>query len=532
VNHPSILFWDNGNEGGWNKENDDEFAKWDPQRRPVLHPWELFRGINTDHYESYESHSRLAAGKDIYMPTEFLHALYDGGGGAGLWDYWEVLRKSKVGGGGFIWALLDECVARTDQGGKLDCSGNQGADGVVGPRREREGSFYTVREIWSPVQLTAPRGLTEAPRVTFAVENRFDFTDLAECSFEWRLARFPSPSERRSGHVNVASGRMKGPNVPPHGAGELEMTLPPSRKTADALYLTAKDPAGRELWTWAWELKRTTAPPRAVPGEVSTRDEGGSLVARAGAFELRFDRRTGLLAEVRGRGKLIPFGNGPRFLAFRRDGRKYVDISGPNEKVFFEPHMEGGDLVVDVHYNGALRRARWRVSPDGAARLDYEYAFEGDVDLLGVQFDAPERETRGVRWLGRGPYRVWQNRTHGARLDVWENLYNDTTPGESWVYPEFKGYFDGWRWATFETTAGSVTLVNESGGSYLGVYKPKDGRDGVSDFPETGLAILDVIPAIGSKFQPPDQLGPQSRQRHVSGTTHGSVIFRFDAKRP
>ena len=34
VNHPSILFWDNGNEGGENQENDDEFAKYDPQQRP------------------------------------------------------------------------------------------------------------------------------------------------------------------------------------------------------------------------------------------------------------------------------------------------------------------------------------------------------------------------------------------------------------------------------------------------------------------------------------------------------------------
>jgi beta-galactosidase/beta-glucuronidase len=32
VNHPSILFWDNGNEGGWNRENDGEFAKWDLQK--------------------------------------------------------------------------------------------------------------------------------------------------------------------------------------------------------------------------------------------------------------------------------------------------------------------------------------------------------------------------------------------------------------------------------------------------------------------------------------------------------------------
>lgn len=532
VNHPSILFWDNGNEGGWNKENDGEFAKWDPQRRNVLHPWELAGGVDTNHYEAYESHARLTAGPNVYMPTEFLHALYDGGGGAGLWDYWELMRKSKVGGGGFIWALLDECVARTDRGGQLDCAGNMGADGVVGPHREREGSFYAVREIWSPVQITSPQALTDAPHVRVALENRFDFNDLAECGFEWRLARFPSPFEARSGHVNVAAWGSKGPHVPPHGAGELKTTLPPGWKTADALYLTAKDPAGHELWTWSWELKSARdfvhAPPRAVAGEVTTREEGGSLFVRTGSLGLRFDKRTGLLAEVRSGERLIPFGNGPRFLAFRRDGRKYVDISGPNALMFFEPHMEGGDLIVDAHYNGALARTRWRVSPGGAVRLDYSYAFEGAVDLLGVQFDAPEREMRGVRWLGRGPYRAWQNRTHGARLDVWENAYNDTTPGESWLYPEFKGYFAGWRWAAFDTTGGRVTLIKESGDSHLGVYQPRDGRDGLLELPETGIALLDVVPAVGSKFQPPDQLGPQSAQRHVNGTTRGSLLFRFD----
>ena len=50
VNHPCILFWDNGNEGGWNRENDAEFARWDPQQRRVLHPWTTLNGVNTTHY--------------------------------------------------------------------------------------------------------------------------------------------------------------------------------------------------------------------------------------------------------------------------------------------------------------------------------------------------------------------------------------------------------------------------------------------------------------------------------------------------
>ena len=39
VNHPSIIFWSNGNEGGFNYELEPVFAKLDPQQRVVLYPW-------------------------------------------------------------------------------------------------------------------------------------------------------------------------------------------------------------------------------------------------------------------------------------------------------------------------------------------------------------------------------------------------------------------------------------------------------------------------------------------------------------
>src|SRR6185312_3654673 len=98
VNHPCILFWDNGNEGGWNTALDDDFAKWDPQQRNVLHPWAKFRGINTNHYPTYDAMVRLAKGPEVFFPTEFQHALFDGGGGAALEDYWDVVRSSRLTG--------------------------------------------------------------------------------------------------------------------------------------------------------------------------------------------------------------------------------------------------------------------------------------------------------------------------------------------------------------------------------------------------------------------------------------------------
>jgi len=98
---------------------------------------------------------------------------------------------------------------------------------------------------------------------------------------------------------------------------------------------------------------------------------------------------------------------------------------------------------------------------------------------------------KGIRWLGWGPYRVWQNRMDGMRLGVWQNACNDTTPGESRVHPEFKGYSRGWRWARFEMTEGSLTATNGGAGSFLGVYTPDDGRDGpVLNLPATGPGLF------------------------------------------
>ena len=98
---------------------------------------------------------RDSGGPAVYFPTEYLHGLYDGGLGSGFHDYWEVMRKSPVLGGAFFWVMCDDGIVRTDKGGIIDNSGSTGPDGIMGPRREKEGSYYTIKEIWSPVVIEA-----------------------------------------------------------------------------------------------------------------------------------------------------------------------------------------------------------------------------------------------------------------------------------------------------------------------------------------------------------------------------------------
>ena len=67
-----------------------------------------------------------------------------------FWDRW---MTNPMFAGGFIWVFCDEALKRSDRGGVLDSDGSNAPDGVVGPRREKEGSFYAIRSQWSPVQI-------------------------------------------------------------------------------------------------------------------------------------------------------------------------------------------------------------------------------------------------------------------------------------------------------------------------------------------------------------------------------------------
>ncbi|MBN2132142.1 MAG: hypothetical protein JW741_21765 [Sedimentisphaerales bacterium] len=519
VCHPSILFWDNGNEGGWNRELDSEFALYDPQKRTVLHPWENFNDIDTDHYETYASTQNKLSGSTLFMPTEFLHGLYDGGHGAGLDDYWNATLASPMGAGGFLWALVDEGVVRTDKDGQIDVAGNQAPDGIVGPYRQKEASFYTIRQIWTPVQIDMEK-LPEGFDGTIDVENRYDFTNLQDCAFDVQLASFPGPSEKKDGHTIFFRHTFPGPNVRPHQRGTLSLGLPDNWRDAEALYLTASDPNGRPIRTWSWGIKG-----------LDHYCEKRTQWVESGDLRFTFLPGTGQLADLKMAGKPVAF-TGPWPIGGvissptiswhdRKSTSTLTGATDPNRNPY----------IIDVNYPlGNMKYTHWMVYPGGWMRLDYEFALEGQFDVFGINFDFPEEQMRSMRFLGDGPYRVWKNRLKGGTLDVWSNKYKNDVPGVTWDYPEFKGYYKNWRWVVFETAQGDITIVNGTDDLYLGVYTPNDGPNPANtklDLPATGIALLHGIPAIGTKFNKPEALGPQGRKNTASGTYRGTVWLHF-----
>lgn len=518
VNHPGILFWDNGNEGGWNTDNDGEFAKWDPQARPVLHPWAIHSDINTDHYENYDSTVRLSAGPQIFMPTEFLHGLYDGGIGAGFRDYWDVMGRSPTVGGGFFWAFVDEGIRRTDRDGRIDTMGNAAPDGMLGPDREKEGSYFAVREIWSPVQV---RELRFSPhRLGMRLENGFDFRNLAELELHWRALRLPAAGSRALARV-LGEGRARAPDVAPRTARDFELPVSVGELGPDDIIeLSAREMRGPAFWTWV--VRGTTRARPAAYSSARIERQGERVVA--GDYELAFDPATGELARLRAHGRDIPL-TGPHLAAWQRapQANTFIQAAAPRLTQLELAPAQG--VIAHARYDGALRDVTWRLRGQDLV-VSYEIAYEGSADILGVQFDFPESAVTGKRWVGEGPYRIWKNRMAGTQFGLHATNYSRSTPGETFEYPEFEGYFGHWRWLEMQTRAGTLAIGNESDIPAFGLYRPTPVEKPVLQLPDVGWAFLHAVPPMGTKFALPDVLGPESQPAAFTGSLRGELALR------
>ncbi len=517
VNHPSILFWNNGNEGGWNTDNDAQFARWDPQERPVLHPWAIHSDINTDHYENYDSTVKLSAGPQIFMPTEFLHGLYDGGIGAGFRDYWDVMGRSPTVGGGFFWAFVDEGIRRTDRAGRIDSMGNAAPDGMVGPDREKEGSFFTVKEIWSPVQV---RDLRFSPgKLTMRLENLFDFRNLAGLDIRWRALKLPAGGSS-SGPRILASGQARAPSVAPRSSSEFELAVGVRQLAADdILELTVRDRDGHEFWKWVVpgnELVESIAHP---PSPIERRNE----VITARDYTLEFDPATGELARLTAHGRPIPL-RGPRLADWQRTPKLKTFTHAAAPRLAQLELAPAPGVIARARYEGGLREVTWRLRGDELV-VSYEIAREGAADILGIQFDYPESDVLTKRWVGAGPYRIWKNRLDGTQFGLHAADYSRSTPGESFEYPEFEGFFGEWRWLEMRTRGGTLVIRNASRIPYFGLYRPTPAATELLALPDLGWSFLHAVPPIGTKFALPDVLGPQSQPAQFTGTLRGELAI-------
>ncbi|WP_253946494.1 glycoside hydrolase family 2 protein [Palleniella intestinalis] len=558
ASHPCIFAWSNGNEGGFNYNLDPLFDAYDPQHRHVVHAWALWNGVDAHHYPAFQTGAgRLRNGTKVFMPTEFLHAQYDKGGGASLYDYWVNWRQSPLFAGGFIWAWADEGIARTDRNGAIDTDGPNGPDGIVGPYREKEGSYWAIRDIWAPVQIS-PFVINDKWNGRIMLTNDYLFTDLSQCTLAWEWQSLPAAG----GETNtISSGSMRLPQAAPGESRHITLQdVRPAKGLPAFLQLHVLSPQKDTILTRSYPACGAEALYSSLGtkenGKATLQTDDETITLCANNVKCEFAKSTALLRKVTCSGKETAFNNGPLPVGFKA---KLKSVG---------TRTEGNDALLIARYSGGIDSIVWRMKPSGILEMDavllndrrghgYEGKFlEPDARNIGLTFSYPEEQCRGMRWLGNGPYRVWRNRRQGTRLGLWENTYNNTITGELpidsalWkkgaqkpqthlVYPEFKGFYSDMYWAEIQSEESPFTVYCATEGTYFRIFTPqepvlrRDGKRTMERFPEGDMSFLIDIAPIQS-YKPLEQLGPQAMVPTVRinlGDEGLPLRLRFDFRR-
>ncbi len=528
VNHPSIILWSNGNEGGWNDALNEDFSKLDIQKRTVIHPWQTYGKTNTKHYISYNYLGLDGyAKRSIYLPTEFLHGLYDGGHGAGLEDFWLRLWNHPLAAGGFLWVFADEGIARSDRNGEIDLDGNHAPDGILSPYLEKEASFYSIKKVWSPIFIEK-RYITSEFNGVFSIENRYHFTNLDQGKFKVEWVRY-----NRQNKAEIVANETITIDLEPDQKGKLKIALPTDWNSCHTLKITAKDKLSNSINTWSYPVQQASkilTPPSTneMVSEVELLETNAEYRVNVGKVTYNFSKENGMLSAVNSNGKNIPFTNGPVFVSQDKKVEKVVRIKEKDSTVSIVAiYKKHADSVV------------WNIQKSGLLELKVAYTPAKNTPYAGISFSFPETQVSGMQWMGQGPYRVWKNRKQETSFGLWEKQYNNTITGHSNItYPEFKGYHSEVYWAEIKTRNDTGFKVYiKSNDIFLRMLTPEfpeDGRNTIVTFPTGDISFLHGINAIGTKFKDAGATGPQASKNQFNPRSfHGEklkmhLVFDFE----
>ncbi len=315
--------------------------------------------------------------------------------GAGLEMMHELMYQAPTVLGGSLWAAIDDTFFLP--------SGETVGYGTWGPIdgwRRPKPEYWHMRKIFSPLRLLT-RSLPQPVRgrpLMIAIENRHNFTDLAEICFTWKRGA-------QSGSVKVTA--------PAGGVGNLEIPVEEPKPEGELLELKAISPRGFVVDEWQIELGHRTPEvslqPAPTTGAVSLVETAQSFIIHGPDFSLSVDSKTGGMTASKGdKGEILTRGPELFILPLNPDNGGSVQMTGPTGDITpfsdscsdwklsgISARVSAGE--VELQIAGAYREATGgftlHVGRGGAMTVNYRFTIlEGtsiDPRQIGVGFGLP-----------------------------------------------------------------------------------------------------------------------------------------------
>ena len=192
-NHPSIILWSLGNEGGVGPNIEAMYNKvreLDGTRPPFYDSDRRYSAIWDDSY-LYPDDLRREAQKvsdKPFMMREYAHAM--GNSCGNLKEYWDVIYADSSIVGAAIWDWVDQGLQRNGYfayGGDFGDKPNDGPfciNGLIAPDRKPHPHYYEVQYVYQPLQFE------RKDDGTIRIINRDYFTDPSEYEMSYDTLRY------------------------------------------------------------------------------------------------------------------------------------------------------------------------------------------------------------------------------------------------------------------------------------------------------------------------------------------------------
>ncbi len=524
-NHPSIIMWSMGNEGG-DGVNFVACSNWIRTRDPSR-PIHYERAGDNNHVDIF---SPMYTGvewlkewvkKEHERPLimcEYMHAM--GNSLGGMKDYWDLIRKERQLQGGCIWDWVDQGLEKISEDGRsyfayggdfgppsTPSDGNFLINGLVQPNRLPNPHFFEAKKAYQNF-LVKPIGMKD---YLVEITNEHFFIHSDAFVITWHL---------KSEGKTIQAGELKKIKLQPQESKVIsipvkEFIMEHLEEYFLEFEFRLKQDQGllKKGHLVAWEqldvvnyktIKKVDLSQMQIKNLMNFPDFQNVIIndrfveILGKNFKIIFSKKHGTMQSwINNDIELLLKGPKPNFWRIPTDNDFGNNM--PSRMALWKKTSDAQDIddiiitkstgVVNIrvlyNYNhiGSKGEIEYNIFGNGHVLVSHSFKPNKiglpNLPKFGISMEIP-KEFKNLTWYGRGPHENYWDRKSSAKVDIYSGTVSDQY--HPYVRPQENGNKTDVRWATLKNDRGNGLMISGLFSINASHYKPNDFDHGFDVF--------------------------------------------------